>query len=84
MYGCRDAHFLRQESLRGDFLDFLDSRQLLTPDLEQFVKAGAPLNVTPHGATPSYYNDLLIHELAARERPVVERFGYVFDRNSAQ
>jgi hypothetical protein len=78
MYGHRQVHFLRQESLRGSFLEFLKARHLLTDDLERYVASGPPCNVTAHAPLDSYYDRALALEVHAQERLIVERFGYAF------
>lgn len=69
----------RSETLRRDFLDFLDGfGNEVVPALRDFVLSQAPQNTSSHAPYRTYYDDRLAALVAERDRDVIGAFGYRF------
>ena len=75
--------FARMESLRGDLLQFLgDVGVEVTTEMRDFLLRSQRVNVTEHAPFATYYDPALRDEVGARDRDVIERFGYTFKTDS--
>lgn len=71
----------RCENLRADLLGFLEAHAGdVGADLRDFVLTAAPRNASAHRDWRDYYDAGLAALVAERDAPVVERFGYRFDK----
>jgi hypothetical protein len=81
MYTGDDARLFvgRTESLRGDFLAFLERIGTpAAPTLRDFVENEAPRNTSVHGAFQNYYDEATTTLVAQRDRRLIEQFGFAF------
>jgi len=69
----------RTETLREDFLGFLDRVGVrASTALRDFIAHEAPRNTSSHGAYQTYYDDATAALVAERDRTVIDAFGYSF------
>jgi hypothetical protein len=75
-----DVHFCRLESLRADLIAFFERIGAATDALREYVLGQENKNTSEHGHYSTYYTPELAELVSIRERPVIERFGYVFEQ----
>ena len=81
LYGSADDMFLcRLESLRQNLLDFFDSISVTTDELRDYVLHSDKQNTADHLHYSTYYTPELAELVSLRDRPLIERFGYVFEQ----
>lgn len=78
----KDVIFGRFENLAEDLLAIFNSLGIeLSAEEKQEVLSGGPMNVGQSRFNRSYrvfYNDLLVKQVASRERKIIDQFGYKF------
>lgn len=79
-----DVHFCRVESLRHDLLDFFESVGAANDDLRSYVLGLDKRNISEHRHYSTYYSAELAELVALRDRPVIEKFGYTFERSGSE
>jgi hypothetical protein len=84
LFGNTDeVFFCRQERLRSDFVHFLERIDALTDDIREHILASERKNTATHAHYSTYYTPELAELVSMRDRGVIERFGYTFERPSA-
>ncbi len=78
-----DVFFYRVESLRSDLLSFFEKIGVLSNDLHRCVSGLEKKNISKHLHYSSYYTPELAQLVLIRDRPLIERFGYVFEQASS-
>lgn len=70
----------RAETLRTDFLTFLDDNEVPIPHpLRKAILERRAINVSPHEPYQAYYDEELRDLLAHKARHLVDRYGYQFE-----
>lgn len=81
LYGQADEiHFCRVESLRNDLLMFFETIGVVTDALRSYVLDLDKKNLSEHLHYSTYYTSNLAELVSIRDRPLIERFGYVFEQ----
>jgi hypothetical protein len=76
--GAQEPIVLRMERLREQLRSTLSALGLLPNECaDQFLSEVPPLNATPHEASSRYFDDELAGLVAERDKPIIERYGYV-------
>lgn len=75
-----DVFFCRVESLRSDLLRFLENVGASHERLRKAVLNLAKQNVSCHRHYSTYYTAELAELVAIRDRDLIKRFGYTFER----
>jgi len=84
MFGNADNVFLcRLETLRQDLVAFFERIGAATDELRDYVLRVDKKNISEHLHYSSYYTPELAELVSIRDRPMIERFGYVFERASS-
>ncbi len=78
-----DVFFCRVESLRSDLLSFFDRIGAASGALRTYVLELDNKNVSEHRHYSTYYTPELAELVSIRDRPLIERFGYVFEQSSS-
>jgi len=78
-----DVFFCRVESLRSDLMTFFESIGAASDALRNYVLGLDKKNVSEHLHYSTYYTPELAELVLIRDRPLIERFGYVFDEQGA-
>lgn len=76
-----DVFFCRVESLRSDLMVFFERIGAATDALRSYVLGLDKKNISEHRHYSSYYTAELADLVFNRDRPIIERFGYVFERD---
>jgi hypothetical protein len=79
-----EVFFCRQERLRTDLINFLEQLGIASDEVRTYVLGSEKKNTAEHGHYSSYYTGELAELVSIRERSVIERFGYVFEKVSPQ
>lgn len=79
-----EVYFCRQESLRADLIDFFERIGAANDDIRGYILQSEKKNTAEHRHYSSYYTTDLAELVSLRDRPVIERFGYVFEQVSAE
>lgn len=83
LFGNADeVFFCRQESLRGDLINFLDRIGAASDDVRAHILESEKKNTADHSHYSSYYTPELAGLVSIRDRAVIERFGYTFEQVS--
>jgi hypothetical protein len=77
-----DAFFCRVENLREDLLSFLDGVGAANDELRHFVLSSDKKNTAEHSHYSTYYTGDLADLVAVRDRQLIEKFNYTFERAS--
>jgi hypothetical protein len=81
MFGAADdIHFCRVESLRSDLMAFFETVGVASDALRSYVSGLEKKNISEHRHYSTYYTPELAELVSIRDRPLIERFGYVFER----
>ena len=84
MFGNADDMFLcRLETLRQDLLAFFEKIDAVTDELRDYVLRVDKKNISEHLHYSIYYTQDLAELVSLRDRPLIERFGYVFEQASS-
>lgn len=84
MIGDSDDVFLCQVgTLKQDLINFFDRIGESTDELRDYVLQSGKKNSTEHVHYSSYYTPELAELVSIRERPLIDRFGYVFEQAAA-
>ncbi|MBM4260754.1 MAG: hypothetical protein FJ145_04840 [Deltaproteobacteria bacterium] len=78
-----DVFFCRVESLRTDLLTFFERVRVLNNPLRDAVLNVEKKNVSDHDHYSAYYSPELAELVSLRERALIERFRYKFERRRA-
>lgn len=81
MFGqADDMYFCRVESLRSDLMAFFETIGIASDALRSYVLGLDKKNISEHLHYSTYYTPELAELVLIRDRPLIERFGYVFER----
>jgi hypothetical protein len=84
MFGqADDVFFCRVESLRSDLMAFFDRIGAASDALRSYVFSLDKKNISEHLHYSTYYTPELAELVSIRDRPLIERFGYVFEQSSS-
>jgi len=78
-----DVFFCRVESLRSDLMAFFERIGAASDALRQYLLSLDKKNASEHLHYSTYYTPELAELVSIRDRPLIERFGYVFERPSS-
>jgi hypothetical protein len=78
-----DVFFCRIESLRSDLMAFFERIGAASDALRRYVLGLDKKNISEHLHYSTYYTPELAELVLIRDRPLIERFGYVFERPSS-
>ena len=80
LFGNADeVFFCRLETLRQDLISFFQRIGVATDELRDYVFRLDKKNAAPHRHYSTYYTSDLAELVLMRDRPIIERFGYVFE-----
>jgi hypothetical protein len=83
LFGNADDMFVcRLETLRQDLIGFFEGIGAATDELRDFVLHSDKQNTAEHLHYSTYYTPELAELVLLRDRPLIERFGYVFEQAS--
>jgi hypothetical protein len=77
-----DVFFCRLETLRQDLVAFFEGIGVATNELRDYVLHSDKKNISEHLHYSTYYTPELAELVLIRDRLLIERFGYVFERSS--
>ena len=77
-----DVYFCRLETLRQDLVAFFEVIGAATDELRDYVLRLDKKNISEHLHYSTYYTPELAELVLIRDRPLIERFGYVFKQSS--
>jgi hypothetical protein len=84
LFGNADGvFFCRLETLREDLVGFLERIGAATHELRDYVLRSDKKNTAEHHHYSTYYTPELAELVLVRDRPLIERFGYVFEQASS-
>jgi len=84
MFGSTEDMFVCQtETLNLDLIAFLEKIGAATDELRNYVIASDKKNRSAHNHYSTYYTPELAELVSVRERPIIAKFGYVFEEASA-
>ncbi len=84
MFGnADDVFFCGLENLRRDLVAFFEGIGVATSELRDYILYSDKKNISEHRHYSTYYTPELAELVLSRERPLIERFGYVFDQASS-
>jgi hypothetical protein len=84
LFGTQDNVFIcRLETLRQDLVAFFEGIGVATDELREYVLCSDKQNMAEHFHYATYYTPELAELVLIRDRPVIERFGYVFEQASS-
>jgi len=84
MFGnAGDVFFCRLETLRQDLVAFFEGVGAATDELRDYVLREEKKNVAEHLHYSTYYTPDLAELVSIRDRPLIDRFGYVFEQASS-
>jgi hypothetical protein len=73
----------RLETLRQDLVGFFEKIGVATDELRNYVVRSDKKNTAEHLPYVAYYTPELAELVSIRDRPLIERFGYVFEQASS-
>jgi len=73
----------RLESLTQDVVRFFEGIGAATNELRDYVLRSDKVNTAEHLHYSIYYTPELAELVSLRDRPLIERFGYVFEQASS-
>jgi hypothetical protein len=79
-----DVFFCRLDSLREDLVAFFDSIGAGADELRDYVLSLGKKNTSEHADVSTYYTAELAELVRIRDRQLVERFGFTFDRQASE
>jgi hypothetical protein len=77
-----DVFFCRQERLRTDLIHFFKEFGAATDEIRSHILTTEKKNRAEHRHYSHYYTEELAEMVAVRDRLVIDRFGYVFEKDS--
>jgi hypothetical protein len=78
-----DIFFCRLETLRRDLVAFFEGIGAATDELRDYVLCSDKKNAAEHLHYSIYYTPELADLVLIRDRPLIERFGYMFERSNS-
>lgn len=78
-----DVFFCRVESLRSDLITFFEKMGAASNPLRSYVLGLDRKNISEHFHYSTYYTPDLAELVLIRDRPLIDRFGYRFERPSS-
>lgn len=82
LFGNADeVFFCRQERLRTDLIYFLEQLGAANDKIRTYILESEKRNTAEHRHYSSYYGTELAELVSIRDRSVIKRFGYVFEKN---
>jgi hypothetical protein len=78
-----DVFFCRLETLKQDLVAFFEGIGAATDELRDYVLHSDKKNSSEHLHYSTYYTPELAELVLIRDRPLIERFGYVFEQASS-
>ena len=85
LFGNADeVFFCRQERLRPDLIHFLERVGTATDEIRTYIVGSEKKNTASHTHYSSYYTPELAELVSIRDRAMIERFGYVFEKTSSR
>jgi len=75
-----EVFFCRQERLRADLIQFLEQIGAATQPIRAYILAAEKKNSADHSHYSTYYTSELAELVSIRERAIIDRFGYRFER----
>jgi hypothetical protein len=79
-----DVFVCRLETLRQDLVGFFEGIGAATDELRDYVLRSDKKNIAEHLHYSTYYTPELAELVLIRDRPLIERFGYVFEQASLE
>jgi hypothetical protein len=84
LFGNADeVFFCRLETLRQDLVSFFEGIGAATDELRDYVLRSDKKNIAEHLHYSTYYTPELAELVSIRDRPLIERFAYVFEQASS-
>jgi len=84
LFGNADDVFVcRLETLRHDLVSFFEGIGAATDELRDYVIRLDKKNIAEYLHYSTYYTPELAELVSIRDRPLIERFGYVFEQASS-
>ena len=84
MFGrADDIYFCRVESLRKDLMAFFETIGVANDALRNYVLGLDKRNISEHIHYSTYYTAKLAQLVLVRDRPLIERFGYICEQAPA-
>ena len=84
MFGqADDVFFCRVESLRSDLMAFFERIGAATDELRDYVLRLDKKNIAEYRHYSTYYTSELAELVLIRDRPLIQRFAYVFEQASS-
>jgi hypothetical protein len=81
MFGnADDVFFCRVETLKQDLVAFFEGIGAATDELRDYVLRSDKKNISEHLHYSTYYTPELAELVSIRDRTLIERFGYVFEK----
>jgi len=80
---ANDVFFCRLETLTQDLIAFFEGIGVATNELRDYVLGSDKVNAAEHLHYSTYYTPDLSELVSIRDRPLIERFGYVFEQASS-
>jgi hypothetical protein len=80
---ANEVFFCRQERLRTDLIYFLEQVCAVNNEIRTYILESEKRNTAEHRHYSSYYRPELAELVSIRDRSVIERFGYVFEKTPA-
>jgi hypothetical protein len=78
-----DVFICRLETLRTDLVTFFEGIGAANDELREYVLRSDKKNTAEHLHYSTYYTPELAELVLIRDRPLIERFGYVFEQASS-
>ena len=75
-----DVFFCRQECLRADLIHFLEQVEPISDEIRTYILESEKKNTAEHRHYSSYYTPELVELVSIRDRSMIDRFGYVFEK----
>jgi hypothetical protein len=77
---ANEVFFCRQERLRADLINFLENINAANDEIRSYILKSEKKNTAEHEHYSAYYTPELAELVSIRDRFVIDRFGYVFER----
>jgi hypothetical protein len=85
IFGQRDdIYFCRAESLRSDLMAFFEKIGAVSDALRNYITGADKRNISDHAHYSTYYTPVLAKLVSVRDRPLIDRFGFVFEADPSQ
>ena len=80
---AEDVFICRLETLRQDLVGFFEGIGAATDELRDYVLHADKKNISEHLHYSAYYTPELAELVSLRDRPLIKRFGHVFEQASS-